>query len=44
MSRAVTIAHVSHPLTAPFRISRGVKTAAEVVVVTVIEGDQIGRG
>ena len=44
MKRAVTIAPVSYPLTAPFRISRGVKTAADVVVVTVSDGDHVGRG
>jgi L-alanine-DL-glutamate epimerase-like enolase superfamily enzyme len=44
MQRTVSIAHVSHRLKAPFRISRGVKTAAEVVVVEVIEGELIGRG
>jgi L-alanine-DL-glutamate epimerase-like enolase superfamily enzyme len=44
MQRTVLIAHVSHRLKAPFRISRGVKTAAEVVVVEIVEGDLIGRG
>jgi L-alanine-DL-glutamate epimerase-like enolase superfamily enzyme len=44
MQRTVSIAHVSHRLKAPFRISRGVKTAAEVVVVEVVEGERIGRG
>lgn len=44
MQRTVSIAHVSHRLKAPFRISRGVKTAAEVVVVEVIEEGLIGRG
>ena len=44
MQRTVSIAHVSHRLKAPFRISRGVKTAAEVVVVEIVEGDLIGRG
>jgi L-alanine-DL-glutamate epimerase-like enolase superfamily enzyme len=44
MQRTVSIAHVSHRLKAPFRISRGVKTAAEVVVVEVVEGELIGRG
>jgi L-Ala-D/L-Glu epimerase len=32
------------PLSRPFRIARGVKTAAEVVVVEVHAGDQIGWG
>lgn len=36
--------HESLPLTAPFRISRGVKTAAEVVVVEAREGGLVGRG
>jgi L-alanine-DL-glutamate epimerase-like enolase superfamily enzyme len=44
MQRTVSIAHVSHRLKAPFRISRGVKTAAEVVVVEIVEGALIGRG
>jgi L-alanine-DL-glutamate epimerase-like enolase superfamily enzyme len=44
MQRTVSIAHVSHRLKAPFRISRGVKTAAEVVVVEIVEDGLIGRG
>ncbi|MBC7668294.1 N-acetyl-D-Glu racemase DgcA [Caulobacter sp. DWR2-3-1b2] len=44
MQRTVSIVPVSHRLKAPFRISRGVKTAAETVVVEVVEGDLIGRG
>jgi len=44
MRRTVSIAAVSHRLKAPFRISRGVKTAAEVVVVEIVEDDLIGRG
>lgn len=36
--------HESLPLTAPFRISRGVKTAAEVVVVEAEQDGVIGRG
>lgn len=46
MSLSATARAVHHPLKAPFRISRGVKTAAEVVVVEVeaeAEG-QVGRG
>ena len=31
-------------LTAPFRIARGVKTAADVVTVTIGQGDAVGRG
>ncbi|PXA91134.1 dipeptide epimerase [Caulobacter sp. D4A] len=44
MSRLVAVRPVSHPLAAPFRISRGVKTAAEVVVVEIAEGGHVGRG
>jgi L-alanine-DL-glutamate epimerase-like enolase superfamily enzyme len=44
MQRTVSITHVSHRLKAPFRISRGVKTAAEVVVVEIVDGELIGRG
>ncbi|HWU12479.1 MAG TPA: dipeptide epimerase, partial [Caulobacter sp.] len=44
MQRTVSIAPVSHRLKAPFRISRGVKTAAEVVVVEVVEDGLVGRG
>ena len=44
MSIAVSARPVSHPLKAPFRISRGVKTAAEVVEVIARAGGQIGRG
>jgi L-alanine-DL-glutamate epimerase-like enolase superfamily enzyme len=32
------------PLNRPFRISRGVKTAAEVIVVELREGEAVGRG
>jgi L-Ala-D/L-Glu epimerase len=34
----------SWPLERPFRISRGARTEARVVVVTVTDGDHIGRG
>lgn len=44
MLRSLTAAHQSYRLKAPFRISRGVKTAAEVVVVEAVEGDVTGRG
>jgi L-alanine-DL-glutamate epimerase-like enolase superfamily enzyme len=40
----ITARHESLPLTAPFRISRGVKTAAEVVVVEAEQDGLIGRG
>jgi L-alanine-DL-glutamate epimerase-like enolase superfamily enzyme len=39
-----TARHESLPLTAPFRISRGVKTAAEVVVVEAEQDGIVGRG
>jgi L-Ala-D/L-Glu epimerase / N-acetyl-D-glutamate racemase len=32
------------PLKQPFRISRGTRTEAQIVVVTVSDGDHIGRG
>ena len=44
MSIAVSARPVSHPLKAPFRISRGVKTAAEVVEVTASADGHVGRG
>ena len=44
MSIAVSIRPVSHPLKAPFRISRGVKTAAEVVEVRAEADGCVGRG
>lgn len=44
MSIAVSARPVSHPLKAPFRISRGVKTAAEVVEVTAAADGHVGRG
>ena len=40
----LTARHESLPLTAPFRISRGVKTAAEVVVVEAGQDGAVGRG
>jgi L-alanine-DL-glutamate epimerase-like enolase superfamily enzyme len=40
----ITARHESLPLTAPFRISRGVKTAAEVVVVEAEQDGMVGRG
>jgi len=40
----ITARHESLPLTAPFRISRGVKTAAEVVVVEAEQDGVVGRG
>ena len=44
MLRGLNIRHRSAPLKAPFRISRGVKYAADVVVVEVSQGDHVGRG
>ena len=40
----LSIAHASHPLATPFRISRGVRTSTEVVVATVRNGGFSGRG
>ena len=44
MSRSVEIATEAFPLARPFRISRAVRTAAEVVTVTIREGEAVGRG
>ena len=44
MLRALNIRHDTLPLRAPFRISRGVKTAAEVVTVELDQGGCVGRG
>lgn len=44
MSIAVSARPVSHPLKAPFRISRGVKTAAEVIEVIARADGHVGRG
>jgi L-alanine-DL-glutamate epimerase-like enolase superfamily enzyme len=44
MLRSLTAEHQSWPLIAPFRISRGVKTSAEVVVATIREGEVAGHG
>lgn len=44
MRRSLSARHDRFPLARPFRISRGVKTAADVVTVTVGEGDAVGRG
>ena len=44
MSIAVSVRPVSHPLKAPFRISRGVKTAAEVVEAVASADGHVGRG
>lgn len=44
MSRTLHFEHDRFPLKAPFRIARGVKTAADVVTVTIAEGEVRGRG
>ena len=44
MPRTLHAEHDRFPLKAPFRIARGVKTAADVVTVTIAEGDAAGRG
>jgi L-alanine-DL-glutamate epimerase-like enolase superfamily enzyme len=44
MSRALTVTGEAFPLATPFRISRGVKTVAEVVTVTLAQGGHVGRG
>ncbi len=44
MSRALTVFAETFKLRAPFRISRGVKTAAEVVTVTIGQEGLTGRG
>jgi L-alanine-DL-glutamate epimerase-like enolase superfamily enzyme len=44
MLRQLTIRHRSLPLHSPFRISRGVRHAAEVVTVELAQGDCTGRG
>ncbi len=44
MLRELNIRHLSLPLHSPFRISRGVKHAADVATVELRQGDRIGRG
>jgi L-alanine-DL-glutamate epimerase-like enolase superfamily enzyme len=44
MSLSVSARSARYPLKAPFRISRGVKTAAEVVVVEAQADGHVGRG
>jgi len=44
MLPGLTLEHPNYPLVAPFRISRGVRTATEVVVATVSDGTHVGRG
>ena len=44
MLRQLNIRHRSLPLHSPFRISRGVRHAADVVTVELAQGDRMGRG
>ncbi|HEX4479893.1 MAG TPA: N-acetyl-D-Glu racemase DgcA [Rudaea sp.] len=44
MLRGLTVRNQTAPLRAPFRISRGVKHAADVVVAELTHGDHVGRG
>ncbi len=44
MSRRLSIATESWPVRGTFTISRGSVTAVELVVVTLIDGDAVGRG
>jgi len=44
MHRTLRVRVETFPLNAPFRIARGVKTAAEVVTVEISEGGVTGRG
>ena len=44
MLRRLDARHERWPLSRPFRISRGVKTAADVVVVEARAGDHVGHG
>ena len=44
MPRTLDAQHDRFALTRPFRIARGVKTAADVVTVTIREGYKAGRG
>lgn len=44
MPRTLLAEHDRFPLKAPFRIARGVKTAADVVTVTITDGRATGRG
>ena len=44
MLRTCRARHDRFALNTPFRISRGVKTAADVVTVTVEGGGHVGRG
>ncbi|MGX7953413.1 N-acetyl-D-Glu racemase DgcA [Tsuneonella sp. HG249] len=44
MARTLRARHDRFALSRPFRISRGVKTAADVVTVDIAQGEVVGRG
>lgn len=44
MLRTLHAEHDRFPLKAPFRIARGVKTAADVITVIIADGEAMGRG
>jgi L-alanine-DL-glutamate epimerase-like enolase superfamily enzyme len=44
MRRTLKASHDAFPLSRPFRISRGVKTVADVITVAISQGDRVGRG
>lgn len=44
MQRILQSGHHRYALSRPFRISRGVKTSAEVISLTLRQGDAVGRG
>ena len=44
MTRKLTIAHESWPIAGNFTISRGTKTSAEVVTVSLVQDGATGRG
>ncbi len=44
MQRRLSAQHERFPLTQPFRIARGVKTVAEVIIVTITRDGVTGRG
>lgn len=44
MLRELNVQHLSYPLAAPFRIARGVKYAADVVMVELDQSGKSGRG
>lgn len=44
MLPGLSLERTTYPLSAPFRISRGVRTSTEVLVATVGDGRHVGRG